>query len=116
MKTILFVMQRPPYLDTRVFEAIDALLVAAAFEQQVTVLFRGAGIQQLLAGQAPQNQRNLAKILTSLPTYDVHAIHVAATALDRFGLARDELAIDVEPLDDEAIAALINAHDVVLTD
>ena len=33
-KNILCVIQQPPYLGNRIFEALDAMLVAAAFEQQ----------------------------------------------------------------------------------
>ncbi len=109
-------MQQPPYLNSRVFEAFDALLVAAAFEQRVSILFRGAGITQLLAGQAPSKQRSLSKILLSLDAYEITEVYADAAAFEAAGLTVADCAIGPTLLSPEAMAALINAHQIVLND
>jgi len=115
-KRILYLMQQSPYLNDRVFEAFDALLVAAAFEQQVSLLFRGAGVAQLLAGQAPQGQRNLAKMLGSLDAYDIEHIYVEEGSLDAAGLAPEDLAVSAQVIPASKIATLLNEQDLVLHD
>ena len=115
-KSILYVLQQPPYLNDRVFEAFDALLVAAAFEQRVSLLFRGAGVAQLLSRQAPSNTRNLAKILTSLDAYEVTEIYADSSAFATLGLSTNDCTITPKLVHAEEIAALINAQDVVLSD
>ena len=115
-KRILGLLQRPPYVDVRVTEALDALLVAAAFEQRVSLLFRGDGVQQLLAGQAPEGQRSVAKILTSLPVYEITDVYGAAGDFRRAGVTADDCVVPPKLLDDAEVADLIAAHDVVLSD
>jgi len=115
-KSILYVLQQPPYLDDRVFEAFDALLVAAAFEQRVSLLFRGAGVSQLRSNQNPQNMRNLAKILLSLDAYEVQEIYADADAFEQFGQQLADCAVTPTLLSGAEISTLINAQDIVLTD
>ena len=115
-KSLLYVLQQPPYLDDRVFEAFDALLVAAAFEQRVSLLFRGVGVTQLLATQSPNGQRNLSKILLSLDTYEVSNIYADAEALLAHGVQLEDCAIKATPMSGAEISALLNSQDAVLTD
>ena len=109
-------LQQPPYVDHRVFEAIDALLVAAAFEQQVSILFRGAGVTGLLAAQAPQDQRSLAKILQSLETYEVNSVYAHEESLAAHRMTAGDCVIPVQTLNSSQVAELIASQDMVLTD
>jgi len=115
-KRLLYLLQQAPYLDARAFEAIDALLVAAAFEQEVSLLFRGAGVLQLLSDQAPAGQRNLAKVLTSLDTYEVNRIYADAEDLTARRLTIDDCIISPQLLSKHEIGALINQQHLVLND
>lgn len=115
-KHILYLLQQAPYLDSRLFEAFDALLVAAAFEQRVSVLFRGDGVLQLLADQAPVGQRNLAKMLQSLATYEVDKVYADSRAFEARGLKIADCAIEPQLVSKREIAELIAQHDLVLND
>ncbi len=115
-KNILYLLQQAPYLDNRVFETFDAVLVAAAFDQRVSLLFRGDGVLQLLADQKPEGQRNLAKMLTSLETYEVDQIFADARSFEARGLKVADCAIAPELLSKREIAQLIARQDLVLND
>ena len=115
-KSVLYLMQQPPYLDTRVFEAFDALLVAAAFEQRVSLLFRGAGVTQLRTEQAPQQQRNLAKILLSLEAYGISNIYADKHDYMRMGLTESNCVLTPTLLTAVQASELINRQDIVLND
>ena len=108
-KSILFLMSQAPYVNQRVFEAFDALLVAAAFEQKVSLLFRGNGITQLLADQAPSGQRSLSKMVLSLSAYEVEHVYADAEAFARAGLSANDCAIAPTLLARGEIIELINA-------
>jgi len=114
-KRILYLLQRAPYLDDRVTESFDAALVAAAFEQDVSLLFRGDGLQQLLGQQSVTNQRSLAKMLKSLHTYEINAVYVDQADMTQQDLTVADFAIPIEPLTQQAIGELVANHDVVLS-
>ena len=113
-KRILYLLQQPPYLDERVTESFDAALVAAAFDQDVSLLFRGDGLQQLLAHQTEAKQRNLAKMLQSLAVYEITNLYVDRNDMMRAQLETDDFDIAVTPLTHQAIGELIANHDIVL--
>ena len=115
-KRILYLLQRSPYLDGRVLEAFDALLVAAAFDQRVSLLFCGNGVTQLLAEQSPTSGRSIAKILTSLPIYEIEKVYAHAQAFDAAGLKISECAIEPTLLTHKQIGTLMAQYDMVLSD
>ena len=114
-KRILYILQRPPYLDDRVTESFDAALVAAAFEQQVSLLFRGDGLQQLLAQQSVSDQRSLAKMLKSLATYEINDVYVDQVDMNEQALRASDFALPVVPVTQQALGELIANHDIVLS-
>ena len=115
-KSVLCLLQQPPYLSSRVFETFDALLVAAAFEQKVSLLFRGAGVTGLLKNQKPSQQRSMSKILQSLEAYEISAVYVDQASLQHYNMTVADCTIKTIAQTQQQIAALINQHDVVLSD
>jgi len=114
-KRVLFLIGRAPGLGAITHEVIDALLVIAAFDQDVGVLFTGDGVLQLLpSASANGDPRNHAKALGALATYDVTRIYVDATSLGLRQLSQDALALSPQILDASAISSLIANHDVVI--
>ena len=115
-KRILFLIGNMPGCAAIDIEAIDAILVAAAFDQDVGVLFTGDGVLHLVAGHGEwqPGERDPAKALLALPTYDVTRLYVDTTSLDARGLTLDELVLAPAPVDGRAVAQLFLAHDVVV--
>lgn len=115
-KRFLVVCRHPPYGSSLARAALDAALAAAAFDQQVALLFLGDGALQLLPGQAAGaiGQKPLDRQLGTLPLYDVDELYVDAEALRARGLQDAELALPAQPLSAAAITALLAEQDVVL--
>lgn len=116
MKKTLFIQHCAPYGSESPSEQLDALLVAAAFGQQVAVLFQDDGVWQLLPMQDGKalERRTLGAQLQALPLYEVHTLYVDAESLRERSLAVEDLALPAQPLDGEALIALVAAHDIVL--
>ena len=106
-------MRQPPYGSSLARAAVDTALAAAAFDQPVCLLFLDQGVLQLLPEQDTEalGVKNLGKLLSSLPLYDIDKVYVDRAALQRFGLHQDRLAIPTEVLDDEGLQELLNAND-----
>ncbi len=116
-KRMLVLLRKPPHGSIFGQEALEAVLVAGAFEQDVTLLLMGDGVLNLLGGQQADllEHRDLLTTFASLKEYDVHHIVVQESALRQRGLVTTDLAMKVDVLDDQRIAKLIEAQDVVIS-
>ena len=114
-KKILFLLNRAPYGSSYALEALESVLVAAAFEQRVSLLFKGAGLHQLLAGQdgAAIGQRTVGKVLSALPGYGVERCFACRPSAERLGLAERDFCLPVKWLDYEGQRRLIDDQDIV---
>jgi len=111
-RRILFVVSHAPQRGALTAELLDELLITAAFEQKVSVLFVGDGAYQLVAGDDPGTARGYR----ALPTYDVHDVFVERAALKPRSLTPERFVIAARPLARPAIRRLIGAQDVVVPD
>ncbi len=116
MKKTLFIQQRSPFGSESPQEQLDALLVCAAFGQEVSVLFQDEGVWQLLPAQSGRTlqKRTLAAQLQALELYEVKALFADAEALRARGLAPEDLALPVTVLDAEGVQALLARQDFLL--
>lgn len=116
LKRSLFIQHRAPYGSESGQESLDALLVAAAFGQQVSLLFQDDGVWQLLGGQQGRalERRTLGAQLQALELYEVERLYVDAASLQERHLTPEQLALKVEVLDAEGLQRLLNQQDMVL--
>jgi tRNA 2-thiouridine synthesizing protein C len=115
-KSQLIVIRRTPYGNSLARASLDAALAAAVFDQAVTLLFLGEGVLQLLPAQdsTAVGARNVAKLLDSLPLYDIETVYVDATALARFAISSGDLQREVKLLNETEIHQLMSQHDHVM--
>ncbi|MGH8492286.1 MAG: sulfurtransferase complex subunit TusC [Moraxellaceae bacterium] len=116
MKKTLYIQHHAPFASESPQEQLDALLVCAAFGQQVSVLFQDEGVWQLLPAQSgrPLQKRTLAAQLQALELYEVKALYADAASLQARGLAPEDLALPVTVLDAQGLQALLNQQDFLL--
>ena len=115
-KKLLIICRKPPYGNSLAREAIDIALAAGAFEQDVSLLFCGEGLWQLMAEQDSQELalKNHGKALAALPLYGIDDIYVQADALAERQLSQNELLLPVKALSQAQITALLDSADTVL--
>lgn len=114
-KALLIHCRRAPYGTSLAREAIDLALAASAFEQQVSILFSGDGVWQLLADQQPEALATAshARLLQSLPLYDIDRLFVAKRDLEERQLCVTQLVIPATPVDEPTLQALFRDADQV---
>ena len=110
-------MRRGPHGSIQAQEGLEAVLMASAFEQRVSVVLVDDGVNQLQRGQSSEGigRKNFSPVYKALEMYGVDAVLVEAQSLARRGLARPDLLIDVDVRDSAAIAAFLDDADVVLS-
>jgi tRNA 2-thiouridine synthesizing protein C len=116
MKKFMFVNRKPPYGTIYALESLEVVLIAATFDQDVSLVFLDDGVYELVKGQDTQGIgiKNHSKTYRALDGYDVEKLYVERESLASRGLSEDDLIVDVEVLGSAELAALMAAQDVVL--
>jgi tRNA 2-thiouridine synthesizing protein C len=117
VKRFLFVNRKAPYGTVYALEALETVLISAAFDQDVSVVFADDGVFQLKKGQdtAGINMKNFSPTFRALDGYDVEKLYVEKESLEARGLTEDDLVVDVEVLSSAELSKIMAAQDVVIT-
>jgi tRNA 2-thiouridine synthesizing protein C len=117
IKKFMYVNRKAPYGTIYALESLEVVLIAAAFEQDVSMAFLDDGVYQLKKGQDTKGigQKNFSPTYRALEGYDVEKLYVEAEALAERGLSEDDLLVPVEVMSREALAELMNEQDVILS-
>ncbi|BBL90115.1 protein TusC [Vibrio rotiferianus] len=100
MSQLTYLFRSAPHGSNAGREGVDALLAASAYCEDITVLFFGDGVYQLLLGQEPTGilSKDYAPMLKLFDLYDIEQVFVCADSLAERGLAQADLVIDAEVL------------------
>jgi tRNA 2-thiouridine synthesizing protein C len=117
VKRFMYVNRRAPYGTIYALECLEVVLVAAAFDQDVSVVFMDDGVCQLKKNQDTTDigMKNFSKTYGALDDYDVEKIYVEKESLDARGLTADDLVIPVEVLAADDLRDVMAQQDVVIS-
>ena len=117
VKRFMYVNRRPPYGTIYALECLEVVLIAAAFDQDVSVVFVDDGVCQLKKNQdtAAIGMKNFSNTYRALDDYDVEKIYVEQESLDARGLTAEDLIIPVEIVAAENLREIMAQQDVVIS-
>ena len=117
VKKFLYVNRRAPYGTIYALESLEVVLIGAAFEQDVSLAFLGDGVYQLARGQDTKavEVKNFSPTFRALEDYDVTRLYVEKEALEARGLTEADLVVPVEVVGAQAMAEIMEGHDVILS-
>ena len=131
VKKFMYVNRKAPYGTIYAWEALEVVLIGAAFEQDVSLAFMDDGVFQLVKGQDTTELgiKNFSPTYSALGDYDVNKIYVEKESLDARGLTLDDLMpLKYEDEDDDwaekdsirvvtaaEMAEILEQQDVVLS-
>lgn len=117
IKKFMFVNRKAPYGTIYALESLEVVLIGAAFEQDVTLVFMDDGVYQLKKGHQTKGieVKNFQPTYRALEDYDVNKLYVEQESLEARGLNADDLVVPVEVMSKAAIGKLMETQDVVLT-
>lgn len=117
IKKFMFVNRKAPYGTIYALESLEVVLIAAAFEQDVSLAFMDDGVYQLKKGHATKaiEMKGFEKTYGALEDYDVTKLYVDQESLAARGLTADDLCVPVEVMSRSALGKLIEDQDVVLS-
>jgi tRNA 2-thiouridine synthesizing protein C len=116
-KKFIYINRRAPHGTIYALESLETVLIGAAFDQDVSMLFIDDGVYQLKKDQSTDaiEVKNYAKAYRALEMYDVEKLFVEKESLQERGLSAEDLLVDVEVIDRASISRLIDEQDVVLS-
>ncbi|PID49535.1 MAG: sulfurtransferase complex subunit TusC [Proteobacteria bacterium] len=93
MKKFMYVNRKAPYGTVYALESLEVVLIAAAFEQDVSVAFIDDGVYQIVKGQKPKEigMKNFSAVYNALGDYDIHKLYVERESLEERGLTENDL-------------------------
>ena len=117
VKKFMFVNRRAPYGTIYALEALEVVLISAAFDQDVSLAFLDDGVYQLKKGQQTKGieTKNFSPTYRALDGYDIEKLYVEREALAERGLSEEDLIVDVTLLSRAELGALMDEQDVVLS-
>ena len=123
--------RKAPYGTIYALESLEVVLITAAFDQDISVVFADDGVYQLSKDQDTDGigMKNFSKTYSALGDYDIKKIYVEKESLDERGLTVEDLqALKYEDEDDdwaekdslfvvgrEELSTIIDEQDVVLS-
>jgi tRNA 2-thiouridine synthesizing protein C len=116
-KKFMFVNRTAPYGTAYALESLEVVLITAAFDQDVSLVFIDDGVWQLKKGQQTKGieSKNFSPTYRALEGYDVEKLYVERESLESRGLTQDDLIVDVNVLPSAELGALMAGQDVVLS-
>ncbi|MFK7815659.1 MAG: sulfurtransferase complex subunit TusC [Gammaproteobacteria bacterium] len=131
VKKFCYLNRKAPYGTIYALESLEVVLIAAAFDQDISLVFADDGVYQLTKNQETDGigMKNFSKTYSALGDYDIKKIYVEKESLDERGLTADDLqALVYEDEDDDwaeknslfvvdraELTSIIDAQDVVLS-
>ena len=131
IKKFCYMNRKAPYGTIYALESLEVVLIAAAFDQDISLVFTDDGVYQLTKGQDTDGigMKNFSKTYAALGDYDIKKVYVEKESLEERGLSVDDLqALKFEDEDDnwaekdslfvvdqKELSAIIDDQDVVLS-
>lgn len=117
VKRFLFVNRKAPYGTVYALESLEVVLISAAFDQNISLVFMDDGVYQIVKNQDTDaiNMKNFSRTYRALEGYDVEKLYVEKESMEARGLSEDDLLVDVEILNSQELGDLMDAQDVVIT-
>ncbi len=93
VKKILYLNRKAPYGTIYAWESLEVVLISAAFDQVVSLMFMDDGVYQLVKGQDPSGigMKNFSSTYRTLGDYEVKNVYVDRDSLAARGLTADNL-------------------------
>jgi tRNA 2-thiouridine synthesizing protein C len=116
-KKFMLVNRKAPYGSIYALESLEVVLITAAFEQDVSVVFVDDGVYQLKKGMQTKAiaTKNFSPTYRALEDYDIDKLYVEAESLQARGLTAEDLVTNVKVVASAELAELIEQQDVVLS-
>jgi len=131
VKKFMYLNRKAPYGTVYALESLEVVLIAAAFDQDVSLVFQDDGVYQIAKGMDTKSigQKNFSPTYKALGDYDINKIYVDKQSMADRGLTKEDLLdLKYEDEDDDwaekdsitfvdkdELAKLMETQDIILS-
>lgn len=117
MSQLTYLFRSAPHSSSAGREGIDALLAASAYCENISVVFSGDGVYQLLQGQQTDAilSKDYSPMLKLFDLYDIEQVYVCEASLAERGLLQADLVIEAQKLSQSELSAQLHQASKILT-
>jgi tRNA 2-thiouridine synthesizing protein C len=117
VKKFMFVNRKAPYGTVYALEGLEVVLISAAFDQDVSLVFLDDGVYELVKGMNTKGLevKNFSPTYRALDGYDIEKLYVERESLTARGLSEENLVVPVEVLSSAELAELMSQQDVIMS-
>ena len=117
VKKFLYLNRKAPYGTIYAWESLEVVLIGAAFDQEVRLMFVDDGVYQLKKGMQTKAiaTKNFSPTYRALEDYDIDKLYVDADSLAARGLTAEDLVTEVKIVNSAELAELMEQQEVVLS-
>jgi tRNA 2-thiouridine synthesizing protein C len=117
IKKFIYINRKAPHGTVYALESLEVVLIAAAFDQNVSLVFMDDGVYQLKNNMDTNELevKNFSKTYRALEMYDIDKLYVEKESMEQRGLSIDDFIVDVTVLNSSDLAKLISTQDVALS-
>ena len=92
-KKFMYLNRRSSFGTVYALESLEVVLITAAFEQDVSLVFIDDGVYQIVEGQNTDgiSIKNFSKTYHALGDYEINKLYVSAESLEERGLTEEDL-------------------------
>ncbi|MCR4345833.1 MAG: sulfurtransferase complex subunit TusC [Sulfuricaulis sp.] len=117
VKKFLYINRKAPYGTIYALESLEVVLIAAAFDQDVSLAFLDDGVYQIVKGQhtKPIDVKNFSPTFRALEGYDIEKLYVEKESMDARGLKEEDFIVPVKVIGTQEMTDLMQSQDVILS-
>ncbi len=119
-KKFMYLNRKAPYGTIYALESLEVVLIGAAFEQEVNLVFIDDGVYQLKGNQNTSvnsgiGVKDFSKTYRALEDYDIDKLYVDKDSMTARGLTEGDFIVPVQVMDSAQLAELMQQQDVILS-
>ena len=113
---ILILQRHAPYGSSLAREGLDFALTSAAYDQNLSLLFMGDGVFQVVGNQDSKNisLKSHSGALEVLPLYDIENLYAVKEDLEQRNIQESQLLEGIQIIDRQAANTLIHSHSKIV--
>lgn len=117
VKNIAIINTKSSFNQADAREALDLALIYAAYDQQVSVIFKGDGVYQLLGDQQPKliGGKDFLATMKAFDLYDIENVIISHECMNERGISEQDINLAHQTISLAAMGELFSTFDHILT-